>query len=198
MSWAKASAERFLLFSELCGDLPHRAKVSLLLWQAVVEPNAYSELVGEDLRHEDRVRRARWGLRLAAALLLLLVLWGHVGGAWGYHEIQDRGLRLQYEKKTRTQAETEWAFQIPVLTDQDLVLLKVFSSDISSLEVESISPEPDTTGAGAQTREYQFRVVPGSTSIEVVLRLQIHKIGWTAWQVKSGDAELDFEQLVLP
>lgn len=163
-----------------------------------MDPNAYSELVGEDLRHEDRARRARWGFRLAAALLLMLVLLGHIGGIWGYHEIQDRGLRVQYEKKTRMEAETEWAFQVPVSKDQDVVLLKILSSDISSLEVESISPEPDTTGAGAQTREYQFRVLPGSTSIEVVLRLQIHKVGWTTWQINSGDAKLDFEQLILP
>ena len=146
-----------------------------------------------------RVERAGW---CAIALLLLASLLGAFGDGLlsRGHAGSPQALAVEYGRILRASAPTEYRVKAnPALAVDGVLRVRIDTSLVDVMEVESIVPEPVAQTAGDGHVEFAFRVAPASRPADIVFRLRPATFGRHRGRISlAGQPPVLIEHLVYP
>lgn len=159
--------------------------------------------VGHDLafqRREWTIQRVGWGV---IGLVIVAALAGMTGS--GPLSRANAGserdpLRVQFSRFDRIGAPTAIHVEIEggaVPGEQVAVWLD--NAYLDTVQIEQISPEPDSVVVGTDRMTHIFSVEEPGQPMEVMFNLRPERFGWRTGKVGlSGGPSLEFRQLVYP
>lgn len=150
-------------------------------------------------RIEWRVQRAGW---IGMALVVALALAGVFGPgplSWSEASASDGSLTLSYSRFVRNGASSDLTLHIPAGAVQgDVARVSVGGDYLESVEVTSVTPEPESATTTADGVVLTFAVDPGAP-VDVQLAATGDAIGFRDAQVEVvGGAPVRFWQLFYP
>lgn len=145
-----------------------------------------------------RVERIGWA---AIAVLLIATLLGAFGGGPISHvRAGSGGLVAEYYSLQRASADTEYRFEIDTTLVRDGRFRMRFDQDLlDDIQIESITPEPQSAIAGDGHTDFVFDATPGEGPAHVVFRFQPATFGRRAGRVEvPGAPPLELDQFAFP
>ena len=149
---------------------------------------------------EWRVHRIGW---VIFALILVAALLGLFGqGPLSHASAGERGseLALNYERLDRYRAPSQLDITLgPNVSQEGKVRLALNQGFLARVEIERISPEPESVEAGPDATTYVFRVAAPDQPAQVRFDFEYEKFGPTQGEVRlEGGPTLRFDAFVFP
>lgn len=150
-------------------------------------------------RREWTVQRIGW---IAMAMLVIAALLGLAGGGGpltdATQQTRDDTLQMHYVRVERAQAPAELRFNLATGNGEHISIW-IGNDFLSGVEIESISPQPLETRAGAGRQIFVFPVAGDAETIEATFHYRPQGFGRYAGRAGLVDGEdVAFSQLVVP
>jgi hypothetical protein len=152
--------------------------------------------------------RREWVVQRVAWVVMVLVLVGALVGFFGNGPWSERtavsdggGLRVEYQRVVRFQAQTQLVFTLEAEGGSPVTLV-IGDGYLEHFEFESVVPEPESQHAGSEEMVLTFRPVRAGESVEVTVRAKVEKLGKItgvfALQTGGVPQRVRIEQFAMP
>ncbi len=149
-------------------------------------------------RREWRAQKFGWA---AMALIIVAALLGLFGpGLFNQAARQGDGFSLEYERFRRYQAPAELRFYIAEASlPSDQVRLSISQDYLGGVQIQQITPQPDSVLGGAGRLTYVFGRASPRQPVTITFYLTTQQIGPLARQASLADGSpLPFHQFIFP
>jgi hypothetical protein len=168
---------------------------------AIDVPSDEDASIEQDLDFQNRqwrIQRWGWAVMTAIVIAALLGLTGAGPLATASQRTADAALQIEYSRIERVQAPSELAMEVTT-SGADQVAIWLANDFLDTITIESMSPEPSTTEAGAERQVFIFAADPEATTAQVRIGFQHESAGMVSGIVGIvGGPEISFSQFVLP
>ena len=157
-----------------------------------------------EIDSDERVMRRDWrneriGRWIIVVLLALAAAGAFSHGPLASATVEDRGMRLEYERIARHHAPTRLDLELPAVAARDTLRVWMSRDYRDAVEVQDIVPQPDRTLVHADRVIYEFATIPSDRPVRIVLIVEPDD----EWQRRGelgvdGVGTLRFSQFVLP
>ncbi|MGH8017231.1 MAG: hypothetical protein ACREIA_02925 [Opitutaceae bacterium] len=158
------------------------------------------EEYGDFQRRSWRVQS--WGKAGVYLFLLAGMLGFFGGGGFGMRKLTDASERVRLEHSRFARQGAAYDLKImadPALAENGRMTVRVDTSLMDMLQVESITPEPESAETQGQGVAWHFRVQSGSHPVSITFRLKALRPGTGEGNVSVGDAaEFHIEHFIYP
>ncbi|HSH31238.1 MAG TPA: hypothetical protein VK963_01075 [Candidatus Saccharimonadales bacterium] len=154
--------------------------------------------VGEDLAHQGlfwKIERAGWAVLLLVLMGALLGYSG-AGGPLNQAVAQTEGLELEYDRFMRQLAPSQLKVKLAPAS-AETVSFSLSQDYLDQLQIQNITPQPDSITATGDKLQYQFAATPGS-SLTVTFDIQPSAVGLLSGDISRNDENASFKQVVYP
>jgi hypothetical protein len=131
----------------------------------------------------------RWG-RLGIQLFILAGLLGFFGGGgFGMRKLTDAGKRVHLEHSRFARFGATYDLKIeagPTLVENDRLVVRLDAALLEMLEVENVTPEPESQELQGERVTYRFRVQAISQPATLAFRLKPIRRGFGGGRVAVG------------
>ncbi|MBW3537916.1 hypothetical protein KY386_00310 [Candidatus Parcubacteria bacterium] len=161
-------------------------------------PQVKSIQVEQDLAHQRlfwKIERAGWLLMVLLIGAALLGLSG-AGGRLNQATARAEGVELEYQPFMRQLAPSQLTVRINRAAG-DGFTFRLDRDYLSQLQIQAITPEPDSVTAVRDQLEFKFPA-DESSPLSVKLDIQPEAVGTVNGGIAHGDKHLDFKQVVYP
>lgn len=156
-------------------------------------------MIEEDLkfqRHTWKTQRVGWLLMCSILVAALTGVFGFGGISNAVAGERESALWLEYQRYTRRMAPTELTAHCRPGPDGKFEL--ALSADyLEAVEIQRITPEPDTAEISNTETRFTFRGQPGA-ELTVNFEIQPRRAGRMRGVVGNGPTSIRFQQLVYP
>lgn len=143
-----------------------------------------------------RAQRVAW---VAGALVLVAALLGVFGnGPLSNATERDGDFALEHDRFVRLQAPETLEFDLPVTGNTGEAELRLSGGWVKRMEVEQVTPEPESVEGGAESLTFHFRAGEGEQVLEVSIQFEPSQPGRIRGTAEAGEASVDFTQWVYP
>jgi hypothetical protein len=157
-----------------------------------------------EINADERVMRRDWRMEHVGRWTMLLLLVLAAAGVFSHGPaasatVEDRGMRLQYERIARHHAPTRLDLELPATAARDTLRVWLSREYRDGVEVQDIIPQPDRTLVHADRVVYEFSTIPSDQPVRLAFLVEPDD----EWKRQGafgvdGVGTVRFTQLVLP
>jgi hypothetical protein len=133
-------------------------------------------------------------------MIILAALAGLFGsGPLSSTSVEDGSLQVNYDRTARFQAPTKLQIEVgPEQVANDTFSVQIDRSYLENFQIDSISPQPDTTRLTPDWIIYEFQVGEPGQPLTVNFHIQPDKFGLIRGTAAGQDQEVRFSQFIYP
>ena len=142
------------------------------------------------------VERIGWAAMAFVVVLALLGIFSDGPLSHATAQSANGNLRVAYQRFQRNDAATELRIVAPS-GGSESVLIVLDRAFADSFTIEHLTPLPAASAGSAERLELIYHA-PGGVPVEVALTVRPRTIGLLRGRILSGDAQVEFTQLIYP
>ena len=157
--------------------------------------------IAEDLAFQQRewkIQRIGW---IVFALTIIGALLGLTGsGPLSGTSVGGEALQLRFSRFDRLESPSSLNVQLgPSTVSGDQAEFWLSNAYLDTVQIEQISPDPDSVTVGPDRTTYVFTVEQPGQPIEITFHVRHQTLGWHTGEIGlAGGGTLNFGQLVYP
>jgi hypothetical protein len=149
-------------------------------------------------RWEWRIQRLGWAAGISVILAALLGVFGS-GYLSHVNAVSDDGrLSIEYQRVLRRRQGSEFRVKFSGQSSRDPIRLWISQPFFATLEIHRIVPEPLKSFTQTDGTTFEFPLVAGSDSGEIVLHIEPDQLGSFSAEIRTGEVGIPIDCYVLP